>query len=221
MKRERYLTTLLIICISSYFMMFSIGMTAEAEDIVSVINNNTISTTRKESVIKDLRTQYLNEKDLKNYILNLTQLSYEECNLIVQGSKNSNINPFIILGVLKRESNFDPYAVGIAGERGLGQLMENTAKPVAQNLGYEYDPEKLFEPKYNLELTITQLSYLYNIYDKDLNKTLTAYNRGQKGLADYIKAGKSQYKNLAMSDYSAAVLKFAYEFKEEFENLSK
>lgn len=220
MKHERYLTTLVIICLSSYFMMCSIGMTAEAEDFVSAAN--TTRTIRRESIIRDLRTQYLNEQELKDYILYLTQLSYDECDLIVQASKNSNINPFIILGVLKTESNFDPYAVGLAGERGLGQLMENTAKPVAQNLGYEFDPEKLFEPKYNLELTITQLSYLYNnIYNKDLNKALTAYNRGQQGLSDYIKEGKSQYKEPAMSDYSVKVLKFAYEFKEEFENLTK
>ena len=220
MKRERYLTILLIICLSSYFMMCSISMTADAEDIVPASNTST-RVIKRESVINDLKDLYLKEQVLKDYISSLTQLSYDDCDLIVQESKTSNINPFIILGVLKTESNFNPYAVGEAGERGLGQLMENTAKPVAQNLGYTYDPEKLFNPSYNLELTITQLSYLYNIYNKDINKTLTAYNRGQQGLTDYIKEKKSQYKNPAMSDYSVKVLKFAYEFKEEFENLTK
>lgn len=219
MKRERYLTTLLIICLSSYFMMCSICMTADAEDIT--LTTNSSIRIKRESVINDLRDIYLNEKILNEYISSLTLLSYDECDLIIQESKDSNIDPFIILGVLKTESNFNPYAVGLSGERGLGQLMENTAKPVAQNLGYTYDPEKLFNPRYNLELTITQLTYLYDIYNKDINKTLTAYNRGQQGLVDYIKEGKSQYKNLAMSDYSVKVLKFAYEFKEEFENLTK
>nr|WP_312579132.1 lytic transglycosylase domain-containing protein [Sedimentibacter sp.] len=220
MKRERYLVILMFICVSSYFMMFSIGMTAEAEDIVSAANVST-QATRIESVVNDLREIYLNEQTLKEYILGLTELSENECELIIRGSKNNKLDPFIVLGVLKTESNFDPYAVGLSGERGLGQLMENTAMPVAQNLGYVYDPEKLFNPEYNIELTITQLSYLYNMYEKDLNKTLTAYNRGKQGLADYIKEGKSPYKEPAMSDYSVKVLKYAYEFKEEFENLKK
>jgi soluble lytic murein transglycosylase-like protein len=200
--------------------MLSIGMTVEAKDIVSATNKST-QTIKIESVVNDLIELYLNEKDLKEYILNLTRLSSGECELIIRDSKNSKLDPFIVLGVLKTESNFDPYAVGLSGERGLGQLMENTAMPVANNLGYEYDPEKLFNPEYNIELTITQLSYLYNLYDKDINKTLTAYNRGKQGLADYIKEGKSPYKNSSMSEYSEKVLKHACEFKEEFENLMK
>lgn len=220
MKRERYLITLLIICLSSYFMMCSIGMTAEAEDIISA-KNTSIRTVKRYSIVNDLRDLYLNEQVLNEYISNLTQLSYEECDLIIKGSKNSNIDPFIVLGVLKRESNFDPFAVGLSGERGLGQLMENTAEPVARNLGYTYDPDRLFNPSYNLELTITQLSYLYNLYNKDINKTLTAYNRGQQGLINYIKEGKSPYENAAMSEYSVKVLEFAFEFKEEFENFTK
>jgi len=201
-------------------MMFSIGMTAEAEDIVSATSTST-QTIRIESVVNDLMEIYMNEKFLKEYILGLTKLSSDECELIIKGSNNNNLDPFIVLGVLKTESNFDPYAVGLSGERGLGQLMENTAMPVAKNLGYTYDPEKLFNPEYNIELTITQLSYLYNMYEKDINKTLTAYNRGKQGLADYINKGKSPYKNPAMSDYSVKVLKRAHEFKEEFENLIK
>jgi len=220
MKREGYLTTLLIICLSSYFTMCSMCMTAEAENIV-LEKGSSIRAIKRDSIINELRDIYLSEKVLNVYISSLTLLSYDECDLIVQESKTSNIDPFIILGVLKTESNFNPYAVGLSGERGLGQLMENTAKPVAQNLGYTFDPEKLFNPRYNLELTITQLTYLYNMYNKDINKTLTAYNRGQQGLINYIKEGKSQYENCAMSDYSVKVLKFAYEFKEEFENFAK
>jgi len=220
MRRERYFVILLIISFSSYFMMLSMVMTADAEDLAVAINSSA-QTIKMESIVKDLRKLYLYESDLKEYVLKLTELSNNECELIIKDSKNNNLDPFIVLGVLKTESDFDPYAVGLSGERGLGQLMENTAIPVAQNLGYEYDPEKLFNPEYNIELTITQLSYLYNLYERDINKTLTSYNRGKQGLMDYINGGKSPYKNPAMSDYSVKVLKYAYEFKEEFENIVK
>ncbi|MBP1927202.1 membrane-bound lytic murein transglycosylase MltF [Sedimentibacter acidaminivorans] len=220
MRCKKYLVILFVICFSSYFMMLSMVLTADAEDFYVAANKST-QTIKIESVVNDLRELYLNEQDLKEYISSLTQLSEDECELIIKGSRNNHIDLFIVLGVLKTESNFDPYAVGLSGERGLGQLMENTAIPVAQNLGYEYDPEKLFNPEYNIELTITQLSYLYNLYEKDINKSLTAYNRGKQGLVDYINEGKSPYKNPAMSDYSVKVLKYAYEFKEEFESLMK
>lgn len=217
---KRYLVILFVICSSSYFMMLSMVMTAEAEDIY-VASEKSTQTIKIESIVNDLREIYLNEIVLKEYISSLTQLSKDECELIIKGSRNNQIDLFIVLGVLKTESDFDPYAVGLSGERGLGQLMENTAIPVAQNLGYEYDPEKLFNPEYNIELTITQLSYLHNLYEKDINKTLTAYNRGKQGLIDYINEGKSPYNNPAMSDYSVKVLKYANQFKEEFESLIK
>lgn len=220
MKRERYLTILLIICFSSYFMMCTMDMTVEAEDIVAVSCTST-RTIKRDSVVNNLKDLYLKEQVLNGYVSSLTKLSYDECKLIIQESKNNHLDLFIFLGVLKKESDFDPNAVGISGERGLGQLMENTAKPVAQNLGYIYDSEKLFNPRYNLKLTITQLAYLYDIYNKDINKTLTAYNRGQQGLIDYMNERKSPYKDPAMSEYSLKVLKFAYQYKEEFENFIK
>lgn len=220
MKHGKYLTALLIICVSSYFMMITMCMTVDAEDFTSALNFSG-GLLKRDSVIYGLRDTYINEQKLNQYISRISQLEYDECNFIIQECKNNNIDPFIVLGVIKKESNFNPKAVGSSGERGLGQLMENTAKPVAKNLGYIYDYNKLFDTRYNLKLTITQLSYLYNLYNKDINKTLTAYNRGQQGLIDYIKDGKSKYKYPAMSDYSVKVLEFAAEFKEEFVNLIK
>lgn len=220
MKREKYLTTLLIICIASYFIMFNMCMTADAEDMttVPIATNGRL---KGDSVVISLKNIYLGEQRLNKYISQISKLKYDECDLLVQECKKNEIDPFIVLGLIKRESNFNPRAVGMSGERGLGQLMENTAKPVAKNLGYIYDPNKLFDTRYNLKLTITQLAYLYNIYEGDINKALTAYNRGQQGLIDYIKEGKSTYNNPAMSDYSVKVLEFASAYKEEFVKLLK
>ena len=218
MKREKYLTTLLIVCISSYIMMKSMTMTVGAEDLLTASNTNAI---RRDSVIYILKDAYINEQKLIKHISDISKLEIDDCEFVIRECKKNNLDPFIVIGVIKAESNFDPDAVGAAGERGLGQLMDNTAKPVAQNLGYVYDSNKLFDIRYNLKLTITQLSYLYELYDYDINKTLTAYNRGQQGLDDYIAEGKSEYKDPAMSDYSVKVLGFVMDYKEEFVNLQK
>jgi len=70
---------------------------------------------------------------------------------------------------------------------------------------------------FNLKLTITQLSYLKRVYGKDMHKALTAYNRGQQGLENYMKAEDER----GVSAYSLKVLQFASDFKEEFEKSSK
>lgn len=221
MKQNKYLITLIIICFTFYLMMWNIGYAVRAEDIIALNDTTNKIITKRFSQMDNMVQVYLEQQNLIRYIKELTKLKDDECYYLVRQAKNNKMNPFIFLGVMKTESDFNPYAVGLSGERGLGQLMENTAKPVAQNLGYTYEPEKLFDAKFNLELTITQLNYLYNVYNKDINKALTAYNRGQQGLEDYIKQGRSIYLDPAMSDYSVKVLNFANTFKEEFENFNK
>lgn len=212
MKRDKYFTILLVMCMLSYFMMVNLSMTAGAEDLSNY--QGSIDVLRRDALIYDLRNLFLEEKELVEYTKYLTNLDYDDCEFIVDECKSKNIDPFIVLGVIKRESDFNPNAQGAAGERGLGQLMENTARPVAENIGYIYDPDKLFDTRYNLKLTITQISYLINLYDSDLHKALTAYNRGQQGLIEYMSSNENN--NSAVSDYSLKVLQFAKEYEENF-----
>ena len=212
MKREKYLSILLVMCILSYFMMINMSITADAEDLANYQAKTEVL--RRDGFIYDLLNSYLKEKELIEYTHSLTNLDYDDCEFILNECKINNIDPFIVLGVIKRESDFNPNAQGAAGERGLGQLMENTARPVAENLGYVYDPDKLFDSRYNLKLTITQIAYLINLYDNDLHMALTAYNRGQQGLIEYME--KSENNSSAVSDYSAKVMQFANEYKENF-----
>lgn len=215
MRREKYLTMLLVMCVMSYFMMVNMSMTADAEDLSKYYCKP--KETRIENMIMDARDAFVNEKKWIQYTESLTMLDFRDCEFIIQECKNENIDPFIVLGVLKRESDFNPSAKGAAGERGLGQLMDNTAKPVAENLGYVYDPDKLYDTRYNLKLTITQLAYLKDLYSGNIHKMLTAYNRGQQGLEDYM-ASSYNNENPGVSDYSSEILKFAAEYKEEFDN---
>lgn len=156
-------------------------------------------------------------KDFKEYAIELSGLEEGAIDLLVDECNEVDIDPFIILGLMRLESEFNPYCVGSLGERGLGQLMANTAEPVARNMGIEYDPDKLFEPEYNIKLFMTQFKYLYEFYGKDMHMTLTAYNRGQGGLDKYM-ASRSKYADPAVSDYSMVVLKYTTSFKEEFDN---
>lgn len=213
MKHEKYLSLLFVMCMLSYFMMVNLSYRLAAEDIISH-NPKGIYVVKKEGLVYDLRDNFVRTKELISYIQELTGLEYDDCEFIINECNKKAVDPFVILGLIKRESNFNPYAEGQAGERGLGQLMENTARPVAENLGYIYDKDKLFDPRYNLKLTITQLSYLLKLYNNDTHMALTAYNRGQQGLADYME--NSDKINSAASDYSDMVMQYAKEYKDSF-----
>ena len=212
MKGENYLTILIAICILSYFMMVNTGMTAIAED-----KQNYYKLSQEpiiKSYIYDYRDSFIREKELIRFMEVATGLEYDYCRFLVEESKEKYMDPFIVLGLIRRESDFNPNAIGEGGELGLGQLMENTAKVIAENLGYSYKHEMLLDPEFNLKLTITQLSYLKNVYHKDMHKALTAYNRGQQGLENYMESSDER----GVSDYSSKVLQYAFDYKKEFEN---
>lgn len=215
MKREKYYTILIVMCILSYFMMINLSMTAVAEDMSNYPEE--INVVKRDALIYDLINYFIEERELAVYIHEMTNLEYDDCEFIINECKSKNIDLFVVLGVIKRESNFNPNAQGAAGERGLGQLMENTARPVAENLGYVFNPDKLYDSRYNLKLTITQIAYLMDVYDTDIHKVLTAYNRGQQGLKEYMQKNKNT--NPAVSDYSLKVLQFANEYKEGFRKI--
>jgi soluble lytic murein transglycosylase-like protein len=189
----------------------------EEDDFVYEIKEEISLTKLEEAKDYEKDNEELENIALEAYISELTGLNNEAVDMIISQSNEIGIDPFVVVGIIRVESVFDPYIVGSLGERGLGQLMANTAEPVAKNLGIEYNPDKLFEPVYNILLFTTQLNYLYEFYDKDIHKTLTAYNRGQYGLEKYI-ASRNGHTNPAISEYSITVLEFAGKYKQGFDN---
>lgn len=192
-------------------MMVNKSMAAGSKDIQAYYQP--AQETRIKTNFNKFRDLPIREIKLIQYIEELTGLDYSYCEFLIEESNKKSIDPFLVLGVIKRESDFNPKAIGAAGELGLGQLMENTARVIAENLGYTYNHEMLLDPEFNLKLTITQLSYLNNLYDMDMHKALTAYNRGQQGLENYI----NSYDKKGVSDYSTKALSFARDYRMEFE----
>ncbi|HBH12462.1 MAG: Soluble lytic murein transglycosylase [Clostridiales bacterium 38_11] len=181
--------------------------------LVHTINDNQMhELTVKQRMIADQE-----QKSLVDYIDEVTGLGKDTASYLMGQCEALGLDPFIILAIIRVESNFNPYTVGTLGERGLGQLMSNTAEPVAANLEIEYDPDRLFEPEYNILLFTTQFKYLSDFYDGDFHKTLTAYNRGQYGLEKYI-ASRSSHVNPEVSDYSLMIDDFASDYKYGFDN---
>jgi peptidoglycan lytic transglycosylase len=99
---------------------------------------------------------------------------------IQQKAQERNLDPFLILALIRQESLFDAQARSPAFALGLMQLLPSTAARVAKQVGL--DPpsnEKLFEPEVNLTLGTQYLKDLLRRYSDNWFKAIAAYNAGE------------------------------------------
>jgi soluble lytic murein transglycosylase-like protein len=92
-----------------------------------------------------------------------------------------DIEPDIAYGLVFTESTFRERAVSHVGARGLTQVMPRTARWLEPGTTVR----DLYDPDVNLDIGFKYLRQLIQKYDGDLQKALTAYNRGP-GTVDRI-----------------------------------
>ena len=88
------------------------------------------------------------------------------------------VDPSLVYGVTRAESNFDPSAVSPAGARGLMQITRATARSLTGN--QDLRGASLHDPGFNLELGQRLVRYLASrpAIDGDLIGMLASYNAG-------------------------------------------
>ena len=102
-------------------------------------------------------------------------------------SEENNIDPYLVFAIIKAESNFNKEAVSKSGAIGLMQLMEETAKEVAQNKNLKnFTKEDLYIPEKNIMLGVTYFKELLRRYN-NINVALVAYNAGIGVVDNWIK----------------------------------
>lgn len=103
--------------------------------------------------------------------------------LIVKYAHENDLDPFLVMAVIKVESNYVPEAQSnFAG--GLMQLTEETADWNAKNLGVqEYD---YMEPETNIRFGCHYLRHLIDIYS-NVDTALAAYNGGMGNVDSWLK----------------------------------
>ncbi|HIG09850.1 MAG TPA: lytic transglycosylase domain-containing protein [Alphaproteobacteria bacterium] len=101
---------------------------------------------------------------------------------------NTKIEPALIIAIAKQESEFFINAKSPSGALGLVQVMPNTAKITANNIGIKYDKNKLFnDPDYNLTIGSNYLYSLINNYNGSIVLAIAAYNAGPTNVNKWLK----------------------------------
>ena len=100
---------------------------------------------------------------------------------VVAAADHSEVDPLLVVTVMREESGFSPEARSRAGALGLMQLMPVTARWIATK---EAIPAgDLHDPVYNIRLGTAYLAYLQRQFDDDLERVLAAYNGGEGNVA--------------------------------------
>lgn len=127
----------------------------------------------------------------KNRILKIIYpKTYKE--IVETYAEQYNIEAKLIFAVIKAESNFDADAVSNKGAMGLMQLMEETAKDVANKSGIELDITNMEQEMLNVDNNINiGTKYLSTLLERYGNKevALAAYNAGIGNVDTWIEKG--------------------------------
>lgn len=98
---------------------------------------------------------------------------------VSEASSKNQVDPLLVVSLIRQESLFDPEARSPADARGLMQLLPSTARQEAAELGWKDNPsERLGDPEVNVTLGVRHLRSLIDQYDGDVVKALAAYNGG-------------------------------------------
>jgi soluble lytic murein transglycosylase len=97
------------------------------------------------------------------------------------------VDPAVVLGLIRQESSFDADTVSPAGARGLMQLMPATAASLARQLGERGPPILLIaNPTRNMQLGTAYVQELLTRYDGALPLTFAAYNAGPRRVDQWL-----------------------------------
>ena len=102
-------------------------------------------------------------------------------------SKEYNVDPLLVLSVIRGESNFNPDAVSSRGAKGLMQIMDSTGEWIAKEIGIEnFTPDMLFNEETNIRMGCWYLKNLEGEFGS-LDLLIAAYNAGSGHVAQWLK----------------------------------
>lgn len=105
-------------------------------------------------------------------------------------SRMREVDPFLVAGLIRQESEFNPGAISPARARGLMQIMLPTGRQLGRTLGMRsLSANQLYVPDTSLRLGILHLRRVLDQYDGRIERVLAGYNAGEhrvdKWMAQY------------------------------------
>lgn len=107
-------------------------------------------------------------------------------------SQRFDVDPWLMLSLIRVESAGKPEAVSHKGARGLTQIMPATGKHIAEELSVTWKgADMLHDVEVNVLFGTFYVRYLLDRFNGDVPTALAAYNWGPKHIEGRIKRGKA------------------------------
>ena len=120
---------------------------------------------------------------------------------VVSHSANVGIDPAWAYGLMRQESRFVTQARSHVGAGGLMQIMPNTAKLVARNMGETYNPAALSEMNTNIRYGTFYLSMIQSQLSGNTVLATAGYNAGP----NRARRWQPDFQNIAADQYTESI----------------
>lgn len=103
-----------------------------------------------------------------------------------------DLDPAIVLGLIRQESMLDSHAHSVVGARGLMQIMPATGRQIASELNERWHSENsLYDPDVNIKYGSYYYKRLLNRFNGHVALATAAYNAGPGRVAKWLPFGRS------------------------------
>lgn len=113
---------------------------------------------------------------------------------IVTYAQKNNMDPFLVAAIIKNESGFNPKAVSNVGAVGLMQIMPETGRWIATQMGLKkYEDGDLYKTQTNIRMGCWYLGELDAEFKHNLTLIMIAYNAGRGKTHQWMEANGWSY----------------------------
>ncbi|WP_333859958.1 lytic transglycosylase domain-containing protein [Clostridium sp.] len=109
-------------------------------------------------------------------------------NYIVKYSKEYSLDVYLVIAVIRTESNFKRYVKSNKNAIGLMQITPDTAKWAAEKMNIaDFNEDMLYDPEFNIRMGCWYLNDLKTEFNDDMKLVLAAYNGGRGNVQKWLK----------------------------------
>jgi soluble lytic murein transglycosylase len=106
---------------------------------------------------------------------------------LLRSSRQRNLDPYMVAGLIRQESEFNPQALSSAHAYGLTQVVPSTGRALARRAGVRrFSNRSLFQPSINLRLGTYYLRTLLDQWGGKWEPALASYNAGKSRVSDWL-----------------------------------
>ncbi len=107
-------------------------------------------------------------------------------NLVKRQARANSLDGYLVMGLIRQESAFNPQATSVADARGLMQMLPQTATAGLRGRRRRTAVRKLYDPAYNIRVSCRYLRKLVREFNGNLEEALAAYNAGDSRVKNWL-----------------------------------